>query len=78
MTIEELEARIADLERLEGRVREAFEVRIREEGDVTRNSFEAVAQRIEAAVRVIAEGHAHLTTIVGNHEFRLQSLEKRP
>jgi len=63
MTLEELESRI--------------EVRIREEGDVTRRHFEAVAERIETAVRIIAEGHTHLRTIVGNHEIRLQSLEKR-
>jgi hypothetical protein len=77
MTLEELEARIGELEKLEARVREAFEVRVREEGDVTRSHFEAVAERIEAAVRIIAEGHVHLTAIVGNHEVRLQSLEKR-
>jgi len=29
-------------------------------------------------VRIIAEGHAHLITIVGNHESRLQAIEKRP
>jgi N12 class adenine-specific DNA methylase len=76
--LEELEARIhGDFERLELRVREAFEARIRDEGDVTRRHFEAVTERIEASVRIIAEGHAHLRTIVGNHEVRLQSLEKR-
>jgi hypothetical protein len=36
-----------------------------------------VAERIEATVRIVAEGHGHLRTVLDNHEVRLQTLEKR-
>ena len=58
-------------------LRADLEAHIHEEGETTRRHFEAVAERMEASVRIIAEGHGHLRTIVDNHEVRLQSLEKR-
>ncbi len=58
-------------------LRSEIDARFREEGERTRRHFEAVAERIEASVRMVAEGHAHLMTIVGNHEVRLQTIEKR-
>lgn len=54
-----------------------IDARLREESETTRRHFDAVAERVEASVRIIAEGHAHLRTIGDNHEARLQALEKR-
>ena len=53
------------------------ETRLREEGETTRRHFDAVAERVEAAVRIVAEGHGHLQTVLDNHEARPQTLEKR-
>lgn len=56
---------------------EAVEARIREEGETTRRHFNVMVEKVEAAVRIVAEGHGHLQTIVDNHEARLQSIENR-
>jgi chromosome segregation ATPase len=53
------------------------DARLREIGETTRRHFEAVAEQMQASVRIIAEGHAHLIAIRDNHESRLQTLEKR-
>jgi hypothetical protein len=53
------------------------DARLREIGETTRRHFEAVAEQMQASVRIIAEGHAHLMAIRDNHEARLQTLEKR-
>ena len=53
------------------------EARLREMTEATRRHFEAVAEHMQASVRIIAEGHVHLITIRDNHEVRLQALEKR-
>jgi HSP20 family molecular chaperone IbpA len=59
------------------RMEARFETRIREEGETTRRHFDVMVEKVEAAVKIVAEGHGHLQTIVDNHETRLQSLEKR-
>jgi hypothetical protein len=54
-----------------------LELRINEEADTTRRHFDVMVEKVEAAVRIVAEGHGHLETIVDNHEVRLQTIEKR-
>jgi thioesterase domain-containing protein len=54
-----------------------IDARLREESETIRRHFDAVAERVEASVRIVAEGHPHLKTISDNHEARLQTLEKR-
>jgi hypothetical protein len=49
----------------------AIDARLREEGETTRRHFDAVAERMEASVRIIAEGHTHLATVSDDHEARL-------
>ena len=56
---------------------EAMETRIAEEGETTRRHFDVMVEKIESAVRVIAEGHGHLQSVVHDHEVRLQAIEKR-
>jgi hypothetical protein len=65
-----IEAQLTDL-------RSDMDARFREEGETIRRHFDVVAERVEASVKIVAEGHGHLMTIVANHETRLQSLEKR-
>ena len=45
--------------------------------DTIRRHFDVMVEKVEASVRLVAEGHVHLTTVVGNHEVRLQAIEKR-
>ena len=72
------------LDRIEARfgrefqeLRSDLEARIKEEGATARRHFDVMAEKVEAAVRIVAEGHVHLETVVDNHEARLQTLEKR-
>ena len=59
------------------RMEERFDRRIREEHETTRRHFDVMVEKIAAAVRVVAEGHIHLRTVLDNHEVRLQAIEKR-
>ena len=52
--------------------------RFREQEETIRRHFDVMVEKVEASVRLVAEGHVHLTTVVGNHEVRLQAIEKRP
>ena len=57
------------------RMDERFDRRLREEHETTRRHFDVMVEKIEAAVRIVAEGHHHLRTVVDNHEVRLQAIE---
>jgi archaellum component FlaC len=50
---------------------------IKAEGETTRRHFNVMVERVEAAVRIVAEVNAHQGTVLGNHEVRLQAIEKR-
>ena len=56
---------------------EQIDTRFREQEETIRRHFDVMVEKFDASVRLVAEGHAHLTTIVGNHEVRLQAIEKR-
>ena len=64
------------LDRMDHRF-EVIEARIREEGETTRRHFEVMVEKVEASVRIVAEGHGHLRTVVDDREVRLQAIEKR-
>jgi hypothetical protein len=59
------------------RMEERFDRRLREEHETTRRHFDVMVERIEAAVRIVAEGHHHLGTVLDDHEVRLQAIEKQ-
>jgi hypothetical protein len=61
---------------MDARFRE-IDARFREQEETIRRHFDVMVEKVEASVRLIAEGHVHLTTVVGNHEVRLQAIEKR-
>lgn len=66
-------AMLSDLTRLA----ERLEKRLSEESTTTRRHFDLVAERVEDSVRLVAEVTAHDSTILDNHESRLQKVEKR-
>jgi hypothetical protein len=66
----------ARFEKIDGQF-EKIDARFREQEDTIRRHFDVMVEKVEASVRLVAEGHAHLATVVGNHEVRLQALEKR-
>ena len=55
---------------------DALEARILEQSETMRRHFDVMVERVEAAVRIVAEGHVHLRTVLDNHEVRLQAIEK--
>ena len=84
MTVDELHRTVvegfAELRRENRAFRARFDqidARFREQEETIRRHFDVMVEKVEASVRLVAEGHAHLTTIVGNHEVRLQAIEKR-
>ena len=88
MTVDELHRTIVEgfaevrrqnresLAAIDARFRE-IDARFREQEDTIRRHFDVMVEKVEASVRLVAEGQVHLTTVVGNHEVRLQAIEKR-
>jgi hypothetical protein len=58
-------------------VAQRLEKRITEEGALTRAHFNVMVEKVNESVRLVAEVSAHHATILGDHESRLQKLEKR-
>ncbi len=56
-------------------VAKRLEKRITEEAAATRNQFNVMVERVESAVKLVAEVNAHHSTILSNHETRLQKIE---
>lgn len=57
-------------------VRDELSERIKEEGETTRRHFNIMLEKIDAAVRIVADGTAHQTVVLDNHEARLKALEQ--
>ena len=76
----EMDARFGEMDARFGQIDARFgqiDARFREQEEIIRRHFDVMVEKVEASVRLVAEGHVHLTTIVGNHEVRLQAIEKR-
>jgi hypothetical protein len=50
---------------------------IREEAETTRRHFDIVAENMGDRVKVVADGVAHHTTVLDDHENRLHEIEKQ-
>ena len=79
----QVDARFVHVEAEFGNVRQEMRelrtellARIREDGETTRRHFNLMVEKVEAAVRVVAEVTAHHAAVLGNHEIRLQAIEK--
>src|SRR5687768_8383726 len=62
---------------LEDRLEKRLEKRIIEEGATTRAHFDIMVEKVNDSVRLVAEVNAHHATILDNHEFRIQKIERR-
>jgi hypothetical protein len=54
-----------------------IEKRISEDGAITRTHFNVMVERVESAVKLVAEVNSHHSTILDDHEARLQRTERR-
>ena len=54
-----------------------LEKRISDEGTTTRTHFNVMVERVESAVKLVAEVNSHHSTILDDHEARLQKIERR-
>jgi|SRR5215471_5903200 len=79
--IEQLEERLE--ERIQRRIadenaalRRYVDQRITDEGATTRRHFDIMVERIETAVKIVAEVNAHHGVVLDNHESRLKQIEK--
>ena len=54
-----------------------LERRISEEGATSRAHFEIMVEKVNDSVRLVAEVTAHHSTVLDNHESRLQKIETR-
>ena len=84
-------AMLSDLEALEARLEARFDVRldehlkghlaevramIAEEGVTTRRHFDMMVERMTDLIKPIADGVAHHSRVLDDHESRLQQLEQ--
>jgi hypothetical protein len=73
-----LTSALNDLEtRLETRISERLEKRIIEEGETTRRHFDIMVEKVNESVKLVAEVTAHHSTVLDDHEARLQKQEMR-
>jgi hypothetical protein len=72
-----LDQRIAEVAEATRRQFGALEQRIAEEGETTRRHFDIMVERVESSVKLVAEVNAHHSSVLSNHEIRLQTIEKR-
>ena len=54
-----------------------LETRITEEGKTTRTHFNVMVERVESAVKLVAEVNSRHSAVLDNHEARLQKFERR-
>jgi len=57
-------------------VESALTQRIAEEGAATRRHFNVMVERVEAAVKIVAEVNLHHDVVLDDHEARLKRIEK--
>jgi len=73
-----LKSALGDLENsLEKRLGSRLEKRITEEGETTRRHFDIMVEKVNDSVRLVAEVTAHHSTVLDDHEARLQKNERR-
>jgi DNA anti-recombination protein RmuC len=51
--------------------------RIVQEGETIRRHFDIMVERVESAVKLVAEVNTHHASVLDDHESRLQRIEKR-
>ena len=69
--------RIAALKSALDDLENRLEKRITEEGETTRRHFDVMVEKVNDSVRLVAEVNAHHSTVLDDHETRLQKIERR-
>jgi uncharacterized protein YicC (UPF0701 family) len=54
-----------------------FRAAITREGRRTRRHFNVMVEKVEAAVKIVAEVNSHHATVLDDHEARLKTIENR-
>ena len=67
---------LSDLTAFRNGLRSELSELIQEEGKTTRRHFDVVAEQMRDSVKLVAEGVAHHTTVLDDHENRLREIEK--
>jgi nitrogen fixation/metabolism regulation signal transduction histidine kinase len=65
------------LTELENRLEKRFDKHITEEAKTTRRHFDIMVEKVNDSVRLVAEVTAHHSTVLEDHETRLQKIEKQ-
>lgn len=73
--LNDLENRLEN--RLETRITNRLEKRITEEGKTTRRRFNIMVEKVNESVKLVAEVTSHHSTVLDDHEARLQKIERR-
>ena len=58
------------------RLKPQLEERLKEHHTDMRRHFDVMVERVEAAVRIVAEVNAHHAVVLDDHEMRLRTIEK--
>ena len=69
----------ASEERLKTFIAEEFanrDARITEERETVKRYFDIMVERVEDRVKIVTEGTAHHTSVLGDHEKRIRKLER--
>jgi hypothetical protein len=77
MTLDELQTEIRDGFKKVDHEFAKIRAEMKAEGETTRRHFDIVAESIRDSVQIVAEGNAHHSSRLDNHETRITRLEKR-
>jgi hypothetical protein len=69
-------AMLSDLKRLEERLTASVAGMIAKDHEETRRHFNIMVEKVESAVKIVAEVNAHHAVVLDNHETRLKAIEE--
>ena len=63
-------------DQFETKITEKIQSMLAEEGETTRRHFNIMVEKVEAAVKIVAEVNSHHAVVLDDHETRLKQIEK--
>ena len=69
-------AMVSDLNALEARLDAKLDAKLQAHHDDMRRHFDIMVERVEDAVKIVAEVNAHHAVVLDNHERRLKTIER--
>jgi len=74
-------AMLSDLRKLEGRLEARIITRVEEitktNHEEMRRHFDIMVERVEAAVKIVAEVNTHHAVVLDDHQMRLKTIERK-